>query len=152
MPSDETQHFIASELIWKRDVERTTIMPCSTTTYCGTPREAALTQSPFPKNWCLPFWRWSTVRTASGAERITLLIERKYHWPTLKEDVRACVLSCKCRRRKRTTPDAGAASSAVGGVEMDIQGMKVPSDKGNHHLLVVVDRATKFFTAFPLPS
>ena len=36
-----------------------------------------------------------------GVARTTILIERKYHWPTLKKDVRAYVLSCKCRRRKR---------------------------------------------------
>lgn len=35
------------------------------------------------------------------AARTTLLIEREYHWPTLKKGIRACVLCCKCRRRKR---------------------------------------------------
>ena len=37
-------------------------------------------------------------------------------------------------------------------LEMDIQDMKVTSDKGNRYLLVVVDRASKFLTAFPLPT
>ena len=36
-----------------------------------------------------------------GAARTTPLIERKFHWPTLKKNVCAYVLSCKCRRRKR---------------------------------------------------
>ena len=35
---------------------------------------------------------------------------------------------------------------------MDIQDMTVTSDKGNRYLLVVVDRASKFLTAFPLPT
>lgn len=36
--------------------------------------------------------------------------------------------------------------------EMDIRDMKVSSDNGNRYLLVVVDRAYKFPTAFPLSS
>jgi len=37
-------------------------------------------------------------------------------------------------------------------LEMDIQDMKVVSEAGNRYLLVVVDRATKFLLAYPLPS
>ena len=37
-------------------------------------------------------------------------------------------------------------------LEIDIQDMKVTSDKNNRYLLVVVDRASKFLAAFPLPS
>ena len=37
-------------------------------------------------------------------------------------------------------------------LEMDILDMKVDSSTGNRHLLVVVDRATKFLSAFPLPT
>ena len=37
-------------------------------------------------------------------------------------------------------------------LEMGIQDMKVTSDKGNRYLLVMVDRASKFLTAFPLPT
>ena len=55
-----------------------------------------------------------------GAARTTILIERRYHWPTLKKDVRAYVLSCKCRRRKTgveqaATHDACPTPSAMGG-------------------------------------
>ena len=39
-----------------------------------------------------------------------------------------------------------------GVLEMDIQDMKVTSDQGNRYLLIVVDRAAKFLTAFPLPT
>lgn len=35
---------------------------------------------------------------------------------------------------------------------MDIQDLKVTYDKGDRYQLVVVDRASKVFTAFPLPS
>ena len=36
-----------------------------------------------------------------GAAQGIVLIERKFHRPTLERDVRAHVLSCPCRRRKR---------------------------------------------------
>ena len=35
---------------------------------------------------------------------------------------------------------------------MDLQEMRMPSETGNHILLLVVDRATRFPFAFPLPS
>eukprot|EP00903_Cladosiphon_okamuranus_P005335 g5333.t1 len=37
-------------------------------------------------------------------------------------------------------------------LQMDIQDMKVKSDLGNQYLLVVVDRASKFLAALPLPT
>lgn len=35
---------------------------------------------------------------------------------------------------------------------MDIQDMKVKSDKGDRYLLVVVDKAPKFMSTSPLPT
>ena len=72
-------------------------------------------------------------------------------------DVREYVLSCGCRRRKR------ANSQRIGMMparflrpwevlEMDIQDLKQESQDGNRYLLVVVDRASKFLFAYPLPS
>jgi len=91
-----------------------------------------------------------------GTARTTLLIARKYHWPTLKRDVRAYVLSCPCRRRKRAWSTQLSMMPARllqpwEVLQMDIQDMKVRSEKGNQYLLVVVDRASKFLAAFPLP-
>eukprot|EP00752_Nemacystus_decipiens_P002232 g2117.t1 len=37
-------------------------------------------------------------------------------------------------------------------LQIDIQDMKVKSEKGKQYLLVVVDRASKFLAAFPLPN
>ena len=93
----------------------------------------------------------------TGSARTTLLIERKFHWPTLKRDVRDYVLSCPCRRRKRAWSKQLSMMPARllqpwEVVQMDIQDMKVTSDKGNRYLLVVVDRASKFLAAFPLPT
>ena len=36
-----------------------------------------------------------------GIARTTLIIADKYNWPSLKQDVRAYVRSCRCRLRKR---------------------------------------------------
>jgi len=92
-----------------------------------------------------------------GTARTTLLIERKFHWPTLKQDVRAFVLSCPCRRRKRAWSTQLSMMPARllqpwEVLQMDIQDMKVKSEKGNQYLLVVVDRASKFLAAFPLAT
>ncbi|CAN0166915.1 unnamed protein product, partial [Ectocarpus fasciculatus] len=92
-----------------------------------------------------------------GVARTTLLIEKRYHWPTLKKDTREYVLSCRCRRRKRPWSTQLAMLPARflqpwEVLEMDIQDMKVTSDGGNRYLLAVVDRGTKFLAAFPLPS
>ena len=93
----------------------------------------------------------------TGTARTTLLIERKFHWSTLKSDVRGNVLSCPCRRRKRAWSKQLSMMPArllqpCEGLQMDIQDMKVKSDKGNQYLLVVVDRGSKFLAAFPLPA
>ena len=92
-----------------------------------------------------------------GVARTTLLVEAKYHWPGLKSEVRDYVLSCKCRMRKRPwstqlymLPARFLHPWEV--LEMDIQDMKVTSSQGNRYLLVVVDRATKFLSAAPLPT
>ena len=92
-----------------------------------------------------------------GIVRTTLLIERKFHWPTLKSDVRAYVLSCPCRRRKRARSMQLSMMPARllrpwEVLQMDIQDKKVKCDKGNQNLQVVVDRASKFLAAFALPS
>ena len=36
-----------------------------------------------------------------GRARTTLIIADKYHWPSLKQDVRRYVESCRCRMEKR---------------------------------------------------
>lgn len=66
-----------------------------------------------------------------GVARTIVLIARKYHWPTLKKDVRAFVLSCKCRRRKRAWSKQLAMMPARllqpwEVLQMDIQDMNVP--------------------------
>ena len=92
-----------------------------------------------------------------GIARTTLIIADKYNWPSLKQDVRAYVRSCRCRLRKRQWSTQLRMLPARflrpwEALEMDILDMKTVSYKGNRYLLVIVDRATKFLFAFPLPT
>ena len=92
-----------------------------------------------------------------GVARTTELTRRKYHWTSLKSDVRDYVLSCGCRRLKRSTSQRVAMLPARflkpwEVLEMDIHDMGARSEAGNRLLLVVVDRASKFLFAYPLPN
>ena len=92
-----------------------------------------------------------------GVARTTELTQRKYHWTSLKSDVREYVLSCGCRRLKRSTSQRAAMLPASfiklwEVLEMDIHDMGARSETGNRHLLVIVDRASKFLFAYILPN
>lgn len=92
-----------------------------------------------------------------GVARTTLLVRDRFGWPTLRRDVREYVLSCGCRRRKRSNsrkvwmlPARFLKPWEV--LEMDIQDLHQVSAAGNRYLLVVVERASKFVFGYPLPS
>ena len=98
-----------------------------------------------------------TTNGHPGVARTTELTQGKYHWVSLKSDVRNYVLSCGCRRLKRSTNQRIAVLPARflkpwEVLEMDIHDMGARSEAGNRHLLVIVDRASKFLFAYPLPS
>ena len=81
-----------------------------------------------------------------GVARITELVQRKYHWTSLRSNIRDCMLSCKCRMTKRSTSQRVAMLPARflklwGVLEMDIHDMGARSEAGNKYLLVVVDRS-----------
>lgn len=63
---------------------------------------------------------WALIRGMyghPGVAHTTILIQRKYHWTTLKRDVRAYVLQVppeEASVRQTTLHDAGAFASAVG--------------------------------------
>ena len=48
-----------------------------------------------------------------GVARTTELTQKKYHWTSLKSDVRDYVLSCGCRRLKRSTSQRVAVTSPL---------------------------------------
>ena len=80
-----------------------------------------------------------------GTARTMTLVSLRYYWPTLTKDVRNSVLSCGCRRRKRSTSQRVARLPARflrPGVmlEIDIQDMEIKSDASNKVLLVAVDK------------
>ena len=83
-----------------------------------------------------------------GVARTTELMQGKYHWTSLKIDV---------RRLKKSTNQCIAMLPARflkpwEVLEMDIHDMGARSEAGNQHLLVIVDRASKFLFAYPLPN
>ena len=93
-----------------------------------------------------------------GVARTTELTQRKYRLTSLKSDVRDYVLSCGCRRFKKSTSQRVATLPARFPqswevLEMDIHDMGATSEGGNKHLLVIVDsRASKFLFTYPLPN
>ena len=92
-----------------------------------------------------------------GVAQTTELTQRKYHWTSLKSNVRDYVLSCGCRRLKRSIGQRVAMLPAGflqpwEVLEMDIHDMGARSEAGNRHLLVIVVRDRKFLFACPLPS
>ena len=78
-----------------------------------------------------------------GVARTTELTQRKYHWTSLKGDIRNYVLSCGCRRLKRSTSQRVAMLPSRflkpwEVLEMDINGMGA--------------RSEEFLFAYPLPN
>ena len=84
-------------------------------------------------------------------------MQRRNHWTSLKNDVRNYVLSCGFRRLKRSTSQRVAMLPARFPKpwevrEMDIHDMGARSEAWNKHLLVIVNRTSKFLFAYPLPN
>ncbi|CAM9656982.1 unnamed protein product, partial [Sphacelaria rigidula] len=98
-----------------------------------------------------------TTHGHAGVMRTTAVVNARYEWPGLFVDIRKYVLSCGCRRRKRTNSHTLAMRPARflrawEVLEMDISDMKQVSAPGNRYLLIIVDRATKFLFASPLAT
>ena len=67
------------------------------------------------------------------------------------------MLSCGCQGNKRSTSQRVAMLPARflkpwEILDMDIHDMGARSEAGNKHILVIVDRASKFMFAYPLPN
>ena len=83
-----------------------------------------------------------------GVARTIELVQREYHWTSLKNDVRDYVISCGCEKTKRFTSHRVAMLPARFPklweiLKMDIHDMGTRLEAGNKYLLVVVDRANK---------
>ena len=88
-----------------------------------------------------------------GVARTTELTQRKYHWTSLKGDIRNYVLSWLKRSTSQRVAMLPARFLKTWEVlEIDIHDMGARSVAGNKYLLVIVDRASKFLFACPLAN
>lgn len=90
------------------------------------------------------------------AARTTLLIKEKFSWAILRRDVREYLLSLGCRRRKMANgrkvwvlPTRCLKPWEM--LQRDIQDLHKVSAAGNRYLLVVMERARKYFLLFAYP-
>ena len=87
-----------------------------------------------------------------GVGRTLSLLRDRFHWPGMCRDARDYVLSCGCRRRKRSRSQRIAMLPARylepwGVLEMDLQRIPNTSDAGNEYLLLGIDKASRFLFA-----
>ena len=111
-------------------------------------------------NLCSPLKRPAAGRDSSQSGRISRLTPNHGitdHKPSTQIAETHDVLSCGCRRLKRSTsqrvttlPVRFLKPWEV--LEMDIYDMGARSEAGTKHLLFIVDRASKFPFAYPLPN
>ena len=98
-----------------------------------------------------------TLHGHPGVGATLAVVRSHFYWPTIARDTRLYVASCGCNRRKRfrsqkiaTMP--GQAVQPWETLQVDILSMGTTSRTGNKHILLVVDCASRFPFAFPLPS
>ena len=98
-----------------------------------------------------------TLHGHAGVGATLALVRNHFHWPTIARDTRLYVASCGCNRRKRfrsqeiaTMP--GRTVEPWETLEVDILSMGTTSRTGNKYIMLLVDRASRFPFAFPLPS
>ena len=93
----------------------------------------------------------------SGVASTLALTRERFFWPTMVRDVREYVLSCGCRRRKRSNNQQLALLPARAVepweiLEVDLLRKGTISLAGNEYILLAVDKASKFLFAFPIPT
>ena len=92
-----------------------------------------------------------------GVASTLALTRERFFWPTMVRDVREYVLSCGCRRRKRSNNQQLALLPARAIepweiLEVDLLRIGTTSLAGNEYILLAVDKASKFPFAFPIPT
>ena len=98
-----------------------------------------------------------TLHGHAGVGATFALVRSHFHWPTIARDTRLYVASCECNRRKRSRSQKiatipGRAVEPWETLEVDVLFMGTTSRTGNKHILLVVDRASRFPFAFSLLS
>lgn len=92
-----------------------------------------------------------------GIAATLILLRERFFWDTMIRDTRECVLSCTCRRRRKRSHSQqivmlpGRAISPWEVLEVDLMRAGTESNTGNKYLLLVVEKASKFPLAYPLP-
>ena len=93
----------------------------------------------------------------SGVASTLALTRERFFLPTMVRDVREYVLSCGCRRRKRSNnqqlvllPARAVEPWKV--LEVDLLRIGTTSLAGNEYILLAVDKASKFPFVFPIPT
>ena len=92
-----------------------------------------------------------------GIAVTTNLVRQNFHWKSVVKDTTDYVSSCSCRRRKQSqshktlmkTPKLLQPWEVL---EIDLLDMKHPTVNGNRYILIVVDKASRFLSATPVPS
>ena len=98
--------------------------------------------------------RFGTRRARVGplptrAFGVLSLLHDRFHWPGMFRDAKAYVLSCGCRRRKRSRSQRIAMLPARylepwEVLEVDLKVTPNTSEAGNEYLRLVVDKASRF--------
>ena len=109
---------------------------------------------------CLEPHLLALVHCQHGQPRVTRtlsLLRDRFYWPGVCRDTRDYVLSCGCRRRKRSRsqrramlPTRFLEPEEV--LEVNLQRFPNTSHDGIEYLLLMVDKASKFPFAYPVPS
>ena len=92
-----------------------------------------------------------------GIAATLILLKERFFWPNMTRDVKEYVQSCRCRMRNRSRSQQiamlpGRAIQPWEVIEIDLMSVGVESLSHNKYLLLVVDKASRFPFAYPLPS
>lgn len=84
-------------------------------------------------------------------------LEQRYYWPTMRQDITFHINNCKtCNATKGTTKKAQISPFSPGKpfehLLSDIMGPLKTTKNGNKYIITLMDRATSWIEAFPLPS
>lgn len=94
-----------------------------------------------------------------GVQRTKTLIKEKYYWKGLGADVEKYIVGCSlCNQQKKPNRHTRhplthyQAEAPMERVHLDFVGPLPKTDRGNEHILIMVDQFTKWVECVPLPS
>ena len=94
-----------------------------------------------------------------GVQGTTAKVKEKYFWYRMSERIKNYVETCDvCSRNKKPNRNARCpltqfrASAPLERVHIDFLGPLPKTDRGNEHILMIVDQFTKWVECLPLPS